>query len=167
MLGPNDLPFSVSGIRTLILEHPPKEKSEGGIYMPDNAKERYFSGKLLDAGLQARDTLYDNGYEIGDDVEFGRYAGLREAWDHVIEGPHDLPDDAYNWQFADSIAGVSRTYKCAKTGAVRLIESIIVLNVDDLIASIQLAGRLRSGAMRYTRAKTADGATQFIVERNG
>lgn len=166
MLGPNDLPFAVVGERCLIMEHPPKERSEGGLYLPDNAKERYYSGTLLDAGLQARDKLFDAGIRIGDDVEFGRYAGLREAWDRIVEGDHTLADDAYDWSPLDVTAGVRRRYKCAKTGAIRSIDSIIVLNVDDVIGSHQLAGRFRAGEAAYKRGKTAEGSTQHYVERS-
>lgn len=165
MLGPNDLPFSVVGERCLIAESAPKERSEGGIYMPDNAKERYYSGKLLDAGLQARDRLFDAGVEIGDHVEFGRYAGLREAWDRIIEGDHSLADEAYDWKFLDAVAGVQRRYRCEKTGAVRAIDSIIVLNVDDIIASKQLAERRRSNMVSIKRGESTEGRTLHYVER--
>lgn len=165
MLGPNELPFSVVGERCLIAENAPKERSEGGIYMPDNAKERYYNGKLLDAGLQARDKLFDAGVEIGDHVEFGRYAGLREAWDRIVEGDHSLPDEAYDWKFLDASAGVQRRYRCEKTGAIRAIDSIIVLNVDDVIASKELAERQRKGGATIKRGETTEGQTLHYIER--
>ena len=166
MLGPNDLPFSVSGNRTLILEKPAKEKTTGGLHIPDSCKERYFSGRLLDAGLQARDTLYDHGYEIGDEVEFGKYAGLKEAWDRVVEGPCDLPDDSYNWKFERADGDINRVYKCANTGATREIGTIIILNVDDLVASVELAARIRTGIVSIKRGVTPDGKTQHYFERS-
>lgn len=166
MLGPKDFPFAVTGERTLILEKPPKGRTEGGLYIPDNAKERYYSGILLDAGLQALDKLYDHGYELGDTVEFGRYAGLREAWDHVVEGDHTLPADAYEWRIDNEMGNDSvKYYRCQKTGALRAIESVIVLNCDDLIASVELAERLRRGEMAVRRAPTTDGKIQHVIER--
>lgn len=166
MLGPNDLPFAVAGMRVLILEKAPKDRTEGGLHIPDVAKIRYWSGVLLDAGLQARDILHDNGFKIGDEVEFGQYAGLREVWDRVVEGDHSLPDDSYSWGLIDSVAGVQKRYKCSKTGAIRAMDSIIVLNVDDLIASVELAARIRNGAARYKLGKTSDGKTQHFIERS-
>lgn len=166
MLGPNDLPFAVAGHRVLILEKPAKEKTEGGLHIPKTAQMRYFSGILIDAGLPARDKMYDQGYEIGDEVQFGMYAGLREAWDHIVEGPTGLPAEAYDWAFAGEDSSVCRRYKCRNTGAVRLIESLIILNIDDLIASNELAERRRSGALEIVRGKTDDGKTQHIFRRN-
>lgn len=165
MLGPSDLPFSVVGDRCLIMEAAPKERSEGGIYVPENAKERYFSGQLLDAGLNARDKLYDAGIEIGDYVEFGRYAGLREAWDRIIEGDARLPDEDYDWKFLDTVTGVQRRYRCEKTGAVRCIDSVIVLNVDDIIGSKELAERRRSKAMDIERGMSPEGSTLHYIVR--
>lgn len=166
MLGPNDLPFAVSGHRTLIVEKSADERTRGGLYVPDTCKERYFSGRLVAAGLTALDQLYDQGYQLGDDVEFGRYAGLREAWDHVVEGDHTLPEDAYQWQFdRDVSTDACKVYTCAKTGAVRKVESVIVLNVADLIASVQLARRLSSGEMRYVHGITREGRTQHVLRR--
>src|SRR5262245_34090354 len=133
MLGKHDLPFAVYGHRVLILEKPPKGRTEGGLWIPDTAKLRYFSGILLDAGLPARDKIYDQGYEIGDECQFGQYAGLREPWDHVVEGDPNLPDEAYSWSLDSEASNDScKVYRCKNTGAVRKIECVIVLNVDDL-----------------------------------
>jgi len=166
LLGPKDLPFAVSGERCLIAEKPPKERTVGGLYLPEKAKERYYSGRLLDAGLQALDKLYDNGFELGDEVEYGRYAGLREAWDHVIEGDHTLPEDAYDWRRdTEHSSDVCERYVCAKTKAVRVMESVIVINVDDIIASRELAARRRAGTVKRRRATTEDGRTQHVFER--
>lgn len=169
MLGPSELPWAVTGERCAILEKPPAEMSAGGIYYPAKAKERYWSGRLIDAGLQARAKLYDNGYEIGDEVEFGRYAGLREAWDHVTDwgrAKPGMPDEAFKWEFDKGGSNDSRSrYVCANTGAVRDVESIIVLNSDDLIASVELARRLREGNMRMARGKDPEGKTVFFIER--
>lgn len=154
MRGPKDVPYAVTGERCAIVEKPPKGRTEGGLIIPDIAKMRYFAGRLIDAGLQARDKLYDHGYELGDEVTFGQYAGLREAWDHVVEGDHTLPDDCYKWsRDVEASSSVCERYICEKTGAIRLIESLIIVNVDDLLASIQLAERLRSGQMRIVRKK--------------
>jgi len=170
MLGPTDLPWAVTGERCAILEKPAKDRTAGGLYVPDTAKERYYSGRLLDAGLQARDKLFDNGYEIGDEVEFGRYSGLREAWDHIVDwgkATPQTPDDAFDWKFDKEGSNTAMNrYTCAKTGAVRVVESVIVLNVDDLLASVQLAERLRAGKMSLKRGVTSEGKTQHYIERS-
>lgn len=166
MLGPTELPFAVAGHRVLILEKPAKSKTEGGLHIPESAQMRYFSGILLDAGLPARDKIHDQGYEIGDEVMFGMYAGLKEAWDHVVEGDPDAVDEKSPWRFdSDESNNVCRVYRCAKTGAVRKIETVIVLNVDDLIASNQLAARIRTGDLEIVRGVTAEGKTQHIFQR--
>src|SRR5688572_20265894 len=108
MLGPNELGRAVTGVRTLILADPPRRESTLGIQIPGEALMKMFSGKILDAGLQALDTMHDHGYQIGDRVEFGRHAGTYEEWDHIIEGDHTLPDDQYEWRFFSHEPGEAR-----------------------------------------------------------
>ena len=170
LLGPNDLPFAVSGERCAVVEKTPKGRTEGGLYIPDTAKERYYSGRLVAAGLAAMDKLHDHGFQFGDEVEFGRYAGLREAWDHVIEGDHTLAPEAYDWKRdVEGRSDVCERYVCQKTGAVRVVESLIIINVDDLLGSKQLAERLRDGEMRMVARQWTNDAgferTSYVIER--
>jgi len=166
MLGPTDLPLAVTGDRCLILVDMPKKLTAGGLEIPDVAQLRMFSGKLLDAGLSARDKLHDNGIHVGDAVQFGKFAGVIEEWDHIIEGDHTLPDDAYDWAFYKHETGESRKYKCNKTGAIRAIDPLVVLNVDDILGSVDLAARRRQGTAAYKRGVTSTGKTQHYIERS-
>jgi co-chaperonin GroES (HSP10) len=165
MLGPNQLPYSVVGERVFLRMDPPKERTEGGLYMPDEAKLRAFSGTVIDAGLIARDKLYDHGLSIGDHVLIARFAGVIEEWDHVIEGPYNLEDEAYEWRRVPTKAGQLTKYQCEKTGAIRVLEPMVVANVDDILGSIDLARRLDAGEMFYERAATEDGRTQHVLSR--
>lgn len=166
MLGPNQLPYSVVGERCFVRVDPPKELSEGGLFIPDEAKIRSFSGKVIDAGLIARDRLHDHGLKIGDHVLFAKFAGIVEEWDHIIEGPTDLDSSAYDWKRLPSKSGELTKYECINTGAIRVIEPMVVLNVDDIIGSVELARRIDSGEIRYELAQTPDGSTQHVISRN-
>ncbi len=164
MLGPNDYPFAVVGERCLIRADPPRKKTIGGIELPAGSQLRPFTGTVRDAGLQARDKMHDHGIKIGDRVWFGKFAGVVEEWDHIIEGDHTLPDDAYDWAFESAEPGEVTKYVCRKTGAVRAIEPFVVLNVDDLLASQELAERLRAGQVEYMKGAAVDtGRVQHVV----
>lgn len=163
MLGPNDLPFAVVGERCVLKADPPRKRTIGGLELPVTSQLKPFTGVILDAGLQARDKLRDHGINIGDRVWYGKFAGIVEEWDHVIEGDHTLPDDAYDWKFKSAEPGEPTLYECAKTGAVRAVEPIVVFNSDDILASAELADRLRAGLVSYERAPTTDGREQHIV----
>jgi co-chaperonin GroES (HSP10) len=165
MLGPNEFGRAVIGVRCLVLVDEPKKLTAVGLHIPDEAKVRAFSGVLLDAGLQARDRLHDHGIEIGDRIEYGRFAGIIEEWERITEGPHDLPDDAYDWRFVGRKDNQETTYRCDKTGAVRVISPIVVMNCDDIISSYSLDQRRASGAVKYVTAQTPDGRTQHVIER--
>jgi len=170
LLGPNDLPYQVSGDRCAVVEKPAKEMTDGGLVIPQQAQRRYFAGRLVGAGLNALDKLHDAGYQFGDEVHFGQYAGLHEAWDHVIEGDHTLPDDAYDWDrdVRGSNAACTR-YVCRKTGAIRVIESLIIINVDDLLCSTGLVERLRAGEMEVVAKQWVNDAgfdrTSYVIQR--
>jgi co-chaperonin GroES (HSP10) len=166
MLGPNDLPYAVTGERCFIKVNPPKKLTVAGMHIPDSAQVRSFSGVLIDAGLQARDKLRDHGYQIGDHVVFGKFAGIVEEWDHIIHGDASLPDDKYDWAYLSHAAGEAEKYECKNTLAVRAVEPAVVLNCDDLIASVELAERLRSQQVEYTQVETAVGIQHVVKERS-
>lgn len=167
MLGPNDLPYAVTGERCFIKVDPPKRLTSSGLlHIPQVAQVRSFSGVLVDAGLQARDKLRDHGYRIGDHVIFGKFAGIIEEWDHIIEGDASKPDEAYSWRKLDHEPGTAETFRCDNTDALRAVEPCCVLNCDDLLASVELAERLRRGTVEYREAPTTDGRVQHFVFSN-
>jgi|GEM_PF-5208849 len=166
MLGPNELPFAAVGERCLIKADPAKRFSAGGLALPAESLLRPFSGQIIDAGLQARDKLYDNGLAVGHRVFYGKFAGVIEEWDHVIEGDHTLPDDQYEWRRIPSEPDQPTKYKCDKTGAIRVIQPLVLINVDDILGSEDLSHLLATGALRYEFGRTEDGRTQHVLERN-
>ena len=165
MLGPNDLPFAVVGDRCFVKMDPPEERTLGGLHIPQTAQMKRFSGRILDAGLSARDKLYDNGISVPGQVVFGKFAGIIEEWRHIIEGPHDLPDAAYDFMPLPHEENTPPRYKCRNTGAVMVIDPCLVMNVDDVLGSMELATQIRTGSAVYVRGRTADGRTQHVLER--
>ena len=57
------------GDRVLVQVEQAKEKSEGGIFIPDSAKGEKYRGEVLGYGTE---TKY---VEVGDKVIFGKYSG--------------------------------------------------------------------------------------------
>jgi len=55
-----------------------EEKTAGGIYLPDSAKEKPMEGKVVSVGKGARDhqgSLIAMELKVGDKVVFGKWAG--------------------------------------------------------------------------------------------
>lgn len=66
------------GDRVLIQRAKAEEKTEGGIIIPDNAKERPVRGKVLAVGPGTRTStgaFVETTVKVGDVVLFGKYAG--------------------------------------------------------------------------------------------
>src|SRR5437870_10306729 len=64
--------------RILVRRAEPKDKTEGGIYLPDQAKEKPVRGEVLGVGLGRFDdagALLPMQVVEGQEVLFGRYAG--------------------------------------------------------------------------------------------
>ena len=72
--------------RVLILPNPAEEKTAGGLFIPDTAKEKPLAGKVVAVGPGARD---DNGalipmeVKVGDKVITGKYSGTEVKMDGV------------------------------------------------------------------------------------
>jgi chaperonin GroES len=69
------IPYLPLSKNVLIYRLEGEEKTAGGLYVPETAKEVRSRGVLLAAGLAARDILADGLIEIGDEVCFAHYAG--------------------------------------------------------------------------------------------
>ncbi len=59
--------------RVLIEPNPAEEKTAGGLIIPDTAKEKPLSGKVIAAGPGTADIKME--VKVGDQVLYGKYAG--------------------------------------------------------------------------------------------
>lgn len=68
--------FKPLGDRVLVKPMPAEEKSKGGIYIPDNAKEKPAEGKIVALGNgKTKDGEYNFSVKVGDKVVYSKYAG--------------------------------------------------------------------------------------------
>lgn len=163
------------GARVLVREFPVESKSQGGLETPDVAKERYFAGTLIAAGDQAADRLYDLGVELGDEVWYGKYAGLVQAWQHIV-GPDKescahfgvwdfVPKTDPAWSLVGEPNENMELRSCRECSTLKVSERVIVLSVDDICLDVDLQARLESGAMVRLRGETQDGRTCYYITR--
>ena len=59
--------------RVLILPNPAEEKTAGGLYIPDTAKEKPLAGKVVAVGPGPAEVKME--VSVGDQVLYGKYAG--------------------------------------------------------------------------------------------
>jgi co-chaperonin GroES (HSP10) len=173
-----DGPAHPLGERVLVREFPIEGKTEGGLELADVAKERYFGGTLIAAGDQAADKLYDLGVEIGDEIWYGKYAGLVQEWQHIAGADNPKCPHDGSW---DYVAKTDPRWKkigiepddnvtlraCAACETLKVTERVIALAVDDLCLNVDLQARLESGEMQRERQETEDGRTRYVILRNG
>ena len=67
--------------RVLVLPNPAEEKTVGGLYIPDTAKEKPLSGKVVAVGPGTKDVTME--VKEGDTVLYGKYAGQELVVDGV------------------------------------------------------------------------------------
>lgn len=72
---PSDAPF---GDRVIVWRLPTIDKTEGGLFMPENRDDPHVLGVLVAAGMRALDELESNGITLGHMVKWERFAG----WEH-------------------------------------------------------------------------------------
>lgn len=171
-------PAQPLGERVLVREFPIESMSEGGLEMPETARQRYFAGTLIAVGDQAADKLWDLGVEIGDEIWYGKYAGLIEEWHHIVgkdkhRCPHDgawelVPKDDPRWQEIGAAPNDNMKLRaCRACETLRVTERIVVLSVDDLVVDVDLQLRLEQGDMKRVRNEDAEGRTRYQIERLG
>lgn len=163
------------GNRVLVREFPVESKTEGGLVKPDVARERYFAGTLIAAGDQAADRLYDLGVEIGDEIWYGKYAGLVQEWQHIVgndktacphEGAWDLiPHSDPRWKSVGEPNENIKLRSCRACETLMVTERVIVLSVDDMCLNVDLQMRLEVGEMVRVRGQDPDGRTRYVIER--
>ncbi len=59
--------------RVVILPNPAEEKTAGGLFIPDTAKEKPLAGKVVAAGPGTSEVKME--VKVGDEVLYGKYAG--------------------------------------------------------------------------------------------
>lgn len=165
---PGELPGEAIGERVLLLPEPPKAEAERGIFIPELAQKRNSEGKLLAAGLKALDRLYDHGVQIGDHCIWGQFAGVLWEWDHIKEySAKPCAIDEHDWERRASPQDRTSAWECGKCKTTRWCEVVLLCNVDDIQASVDLGIRKRAGLVEYKRGQTADGQTQHFIDRKG
>ena len=77
--------------RVLVLPNPAEEKTAGGLFIPDTAKEKPLAGKVVAAGPGTADVKME--VKVGDTVLYGKYAGTEiniEGTDYLIMKQNDI-----------------------------------------------------------------------------
>jgi len=151
MLKFDELPSTPENDRIMVRPDEPESRSKGGLFIPEIAQKQAMSATLIDAGLRARDILYDNGAKMGDKVLFGQFAGVWEEWDHITAAGND-PACLHDWARDSERDGFRReAWRCDACGAERLQEPVLVMNVGDILANVSKAERLRTGELKMIR----------------
>ena len=77
--------------RVLIEPNAAEEKTAGGLYIPDTAKEKPLSGKVVAAGPGTSEIKME--VKAGDEVLYGKYAGTEitiEGKEYLIMRQNDI-----------------------------------------------------------------------------
>ncbi len=77
--------------RVLILPNPAEEKTAGGLFIPDTAKEKPLAGKVVAVGPGTKEVQME--VKVGDQVLYGKYAGTElqiEGESYLIMKQNDI-----------------------------------------------------------------------------
>ena len=77
--------------RVLVKPNPAEEKTAGGLFIPDTAKEKPLMGKVVAAGPGTSDIKME--VKVGDTVMYGKYAGTEihiDGTDYLIMKQADI-----------------------------------------------------------------------------
>ena len=77
--------------RVLVLPNPAEEKTAGGLFIPDTAKEKPLMGKVVAVGPGTADVKME--VKEGDTVLYGKYAGTEiniDGTDYLIMKQSDI-----------------------------------------------------------------------------
>jgi chaperonin GroES len=77
--------------RVLILPNPAEEKTAGGLFIPDTAKEKPLLGKVVAVGPGTSEVKME--VAVGDVVMYGKYAGTEihhDGEDYLIMKQSDI-----------------------------------------------------------------------------
>jgi len=79
--------------RVLVKRLEGQEKTEGGLYIPETAKEKAQTGAVVAVGtgrLNAQGSVIPMAVKAGDIVYFGKYAGTETDEKHIILKEDDI-----------------------------------------------------------------------------
>lgn len=65
--------------RVVVEPHPAEEKTAGGLYIPDTAKEKPLVGTVVAVGAGTADVTME--VSVGDNVLYGKYSGTEVSID--------------------------------------------------------------------------------------
>lgn len=77
--------------RVLIEPNPAEEKTAGGLFIPDTAKEKPLAGKVIAVGPGTSEVKME--VNVGDEVLYGKYAGTEisaEGKNYLIMKQNDI-----------------------------------------------------------------------------
>ena len=77
--------------RVLVLPNPAEEKTAGGLFIPDTAKEKPLMGKVVAVGTGTAEVKME--VKEGDTVLYGKYAGTEinvDGTDYLIMKQSDI-----------------------------------------------------------------------------
>ena len=77
--------------RVLVLPNPAEEKTAGGLFIPDTAKEKPLAGKVVAVGPGTAEVKME--VAVGDTVLYGKYAGTEihiDGEDYLIMKQADI-----------------------------------------------------------------------------
>ncbi|MBR4851550.1 MAG: co-chaperone GroES [Tidjanibacter sp.] len=77
--------------RVLVLPSPAEEKTAGGLFIPDTAKEKPLTGKVVAVGPGTAEVKME--VAVGDTVIYGKYAGTEihvDGVDYLIMKQSDI-----------------------------------------------------------------------------
>jgi len=77
--------------RVLVLPNPAEEKTAGGLFIPDTAKEKPLMGKVVAVGPGTSEIRME--VKVGDQVLYGKYAGQEisvDGTDYLIMKQSDI-----------------------------------------------------------------------------
>ena len=77
--------------RVLVKPNPAEERTAGGLFIPDTAKEKPLAGKVVAVGPGTAEVKME--VEVGDTVLYGKYAGTElhiEGNDYLIMKQSDI-----------------------------------------------------------------------------
>jgi co-chaperonin GroES (HSP10) len=158
------LPAAPRGHRLICKPNAPKSESDCGLIIPDSAQILPVVGIILAAGLNARDEMYDHGDEIGDEVWWGKFAGVMEEWDRIVKDGKGVCSE-HSWERMRSPGKNIHCFSCMICKAERQVDPIVVINCNDILCNATAELRRSAGQYAITRGKTASGQTQHFIDR--